>query len=424
MPPRDPHMTMPALVNSHTHSPFGPQFNGVIRSQSFEAYVVDMNLRFFQSESPEETYALALYTGYENLAAGNTAIIDQCFVPLTPDHFFAITRAYEKLGVQAWVFSELGDLPMSFYTKEAYPKVKSALHLHELPDQLQMLCTQGDDFRDQLQAVERLIRGCKGGRVKVGLGLSNPIWCSDELLGGASDLARSLECPINFHAEESPLQRRVHQEQWGMSGIQRVAKFGLLGERTLVTHVVHVNEGDMQVMAKSGCFVSHNPTSNLKLRNGVAPIGRMMEAGIRVCLGSDGHSSGDTQSLFPGMKVAVALANMNGLNKLNLLPEQTALSMARENGRQLWFDDDFSQDYIQFSVPVGAWGHVWDDPGPKIEEVYVAGEPRLSAARELVHQSGADTLVYSLMRKLSAPDLDKQAGELARWVEAKTQSWF
>ena len=152
MPSNNPIPSMPALVNSHTHSPFGPQFNGVIQSQSFEAYVVDMNLRYLQSESPEETFAFALYTGYENLAAGNTAIIDQCFVPLNADHFYAVTRAYEELGLRAWVFSELGDLPMSFYTQEAYPNVKGALHFEELPEPLQELCIAGDDFQDQLDA--------------------------------------------------------------------------------------------------------------------------------------------------------------------------------------------------------------------------------------------------------------------------------
>jgi 5-methylthioadenosine/S-adenosylhomocysteine deaminase len=419
----DPFTRMPALVNSHTHSPFGPQFNGVIRSQTFEAYVVDMNLRYHQSESPEETYALALYTGYENLAVGNTAVIDQCFAPLTPDHYYSITRAYEELGLRAWIFSELGDLPMSFYTRESYPKFEHAMPVEKLPEKLQHICAEGEDYQDQLQSLEAVIRGWSSSRVKIGIGLSNPVWCSDGLLGGAGELARALDVPINFHAEESPIQRMAHQDQWGMSGVQRAAKFGLLGPRTLVTHVVQVDEKDIRLMANSGCSVSHNPCSNLKLRNGIAPIGRMIMSGIRVCLGSDGHSSGDTQSLFPAMKLAVALADLNGLDNLNLPPEEMALHMARENGRQLWFEDDFSQDYIQFSTPLGPWGFIWDDPALKIEEVYVAGEPRLAASRELVHQRGADALVCSTMEKLTAPEIDTEARKIAEWVEQYTQNW-
>jgi cytosine/adenosine deaminase-related metal-dependent hydrolase len=423
MSPSETLTTMPALVNSHTHSPFGPQFNGIIQSQSFEAYVVDMNVRSFQPETPEEISALALYTGYENLTAGNTAIVDQCFVPLTPQHFYAVPQAYADLGLQAWVFSELGDLPMSFYTKEAYAQFEKAIPLGELPEDLQALCVEGDDYRDQLHALSDLIKGWHAGRVNIGIGLSNPVWCSDELMQGAADLARSLDAPINFHAEESPIQRVAHLAQWGMSGIQRASKFGLLGPRTLVTHVVQVDRKDIALMAESGCSVSHNPTSNLKLHNGIAPIGKMITAGSNVCLGSDGHSSGDSQSLFPVMKMTAALADMNGLSSLGVAPETVALAMARENGRSLWFEDGFSQDTIQFSSPIGPFGHVWDDPAPKIEEVYIKGEPRLAAARELVNHRHADAIVHNSMGKLTAPELQKKARGLADWVEERTSDW-
>ena len=419
----EPITHMPALVNSHTHSPFGPQFNGLIQSQTFEAYIVDMNVRSFQPETPMEISALALYTGYENIAAGNSAIIDQCFVPLTSEHFYAITQAYEDLGLQAWVFSELGDLPMSFYTKEAYAKFEKAIPLGDLPEDLQALCAESDDYRDQLHALSNLIKGWHGGRVNIGVGLSNPVWCSDDLMHGAADLARSLDVPINFHAEESPIQRVAHFAQWGMSGIQRAAKFGLLGPRTLVTHVVQVDQEDISLMARSGCSVSHNPTSNLKLHNGITPIGSMIAAGIRVCLGSDGHSSGDSQSLFPVMKVTVALADLNGIGSLKQTPEFLALKMAREDGRGLWFEDDFSQDTIQFSSPIGPFGHVWDDPAPKIEEVYIKGKPRLAAARELIHHRGADAIVHNSMGTLTAPEIQDKARQLASWVEERTRHW-
>jgi guanine deaminase len=416
--------SIPALVNSHTHSPFGPQFNGVIRSQSFEAFLVDMNVRSFQPDTPEEISALALYTSFENLAAGNTAIIDQCFVPLTPEHFYAVTQAYEDLGIQAWVFSELGDLPMSFYTKEAYPKFERAIPLRELPEDLQALCGESDDHRDQLHALGELIRGWEGDRVKIGVGLSNPVWCSDDLMAGAAELARSLDVPINFHAEESPVQRIAHRAQWGLSGIQRAEKFGLLGPRTLVTHVVQVDLEDIRLLAESSSSISHNPTSNLKLHNGIAPIGAMIEAGINVCLGSDGHSSGDSQSLFPVMKIAAALADLNGLSTLDMDSETMMLKMARENGRQLWFEGDHAGDRIQFSPPIGPYGPVWDDPAPKIEEVYIAGEPRLTAARKLIHQRGADAIVQDAMGKLTNPELSAKARQLAEWVDERTSDWL
>jgi 5-methylthioadenosine/S-adenosylhomocysteine deaminase len=414
---------LPSLVNSHTHSPFGPHFNGVIRSQRFEPFIVDINSRALQPESPEEARDFALYTGWENLAAGNTAIVDQCYVPLTQEYLFAVAEAYQRLGLRAWVFTELADLPMSFYTQEAYPRFEGALPFAALPQKLQALCEPPQDYRDQLQALGRLIRAWPGGQVNIGVGISNPVWCSDDLLQGAAELAHSLQVPIEFHAEESPIQRKAHAAQWGMSAIRRAQQLGLLGPRTLLTHVVQVDDEDIARMASAGCSVSHNPCSNLKLHNGVAPIGAMREAGINVCLGSDGHSSGDTQSLFPAMKLVAALSELNGMAASLEGIEEIALEMAAENGRRLWFEGDFSRDYIALRPPIGPVGHVWDDPAPKIEEVYIDGEPRLAAAWQLVQQSGADARVEAAMRHLTSPSMEREARALAEWTEAIIADW-
>ncbi len=414
---------LPSLVNSHTHSPFGPHFNGVIRSQRFEPFIVDINFRALQPESPEEARDFALYTGWENLAAGNTAIVDQCYVPLTREYLFAVAETYQQLGLRAWVFTELADLPMSFYTKEAYSRFEGAIPLAALPDDLRALCEPPEDHRDQLQALGGLIRAWPGGRVNLGVGISNPVWCSDDLLRGAAELAHSLRVPIEFHAEESPVQRKVHRAQWGMSAIQRAHRLGLLGPRTLLTHVVQVDDEDIALMAAAGCSVSHNPCSNLKLHNGIAPIGAMREAGINLCLGSDGHSSGDTQSLFPAMKLVAALSELNGMADSLERTEEIVLRMAGENGRRLWFDGDFSGDYIEFRPPIGPVGHVWDDPASKIKEVYIDGEPHLAAAWRLVRESGADARVETAMRHLTSPEIERGARALAEWTEAKTVDW-
>lgn len=414
---------LPALVNSHTHSPFGPHFNGVIKSQPFEPFIVDINARALQPESPQEAGAFALYTGWENLAAGNTAIVDQCYVPLTEEYLFAVAQAYEDLGLRAWVFTELADLPMSFYTREAYPHFEGAVPLAALPEDLRPLCEAREDYRDQLQALGSLIRAWHGGRVNIGVGISNPVWCSDDLLQGAAELAHSLDVPVEFHAEESPIQHKAHLAQWGKSAIQRAHDLGLLSPRTLMTHVVQVAEDDIALIAASDCSVSHNPCSNLKLRNGIAPIGAMLAAGINVCLGSDGHSSGDTQSLFPAMKMVAALAEMNGMAAAPQDAEEIALQMASENGRRLWFEGDFSQDYIEFRPPIGPMGHVWDDPATKIGEVYIGGEPRLAAAQEQVRVDGADSIVEAAMRRLIAPETESKARVLAEWTQSQTVNW-
>lgn len=401
--------SLPGFVNAHTHSPYGPQYAGVTGTQSFESYIIDITARQKDPYTPKELAAFALVTGLDNLSSGNTAIIDQCYLPLTSEAVYAVARAYEQLGLRAWIFTELSDMPFMVYTREAYPNFSRAIPLRQLPEELQLLCTVELDYRDQLTAVRNIIKEWHGRQVRLGIGLSNAVWCSDDLLSAAAALAREMDVPLTMHVEESPMQHGVHLAQWGMSAIPRLEKLGLLSSRLLLSHVVQVDDADIATLAKYDVSVSHNPTSNLKLRNGIFPAGKMIRQGVNVCLGSDGHSSGDSQSLFPVMEIFVALGELNGLFTLDGEPEAIALKLAVDNGHKLWFDGDLSQDRMEFSSPVGLYAFVWDSPACKIEEVIINGSPCLQKAREIIRESGADKIVIDHMAKLTDPEVEWQA---------------
>jgi hypothetical protein len=183
---------------------------------------------------------------------------------------------------------------------------------------------------------------------------------------------------------------------------------------------VQVDDDDIKLLASYGCSVVHNPLSNLKLQNGIAPIGKLLAAGINVCIGSDGHSSGDSQSLFTALKMVTALGSLNGLQHLDGIMEEISLEMATTNGRRLWFEDNTAQDYITFSAPTGPYGYVWDDPVPYIAEVYVDGIPRLAAARELVDKRGAHLIIAEMMERLVTPDREARVEESVRFLLAQS----
>jgi cytosine/adenosine deaminase-related metal-dependent hydrolase len=406
--------TLPGLVNAHLHSPYGPQYRGVTRSRPFEAWMGDVMARETRPLTPEEVGACALVTGLENLAAGNTALLDQYFGPPTKEYLYAIAQAYEDLGLRAWVFPSLGDLPSVCYTREGFPRYPQAVPASTLPAEMQAWALPTPHYEDQLSAVAEAVRGWRGKRVRIGVGLSNPVWCSDGLLRDAAQLARELSVPVEVHAEESPVQREVSLAEWGLSGVQRLGHFGLLTGRTLLAHVVQVDEADIALLARSRASVSHNPVSNLKLQVGVAPVGRMVEAGVNVCLGSDGQASGDSQNLFTVLKFVAALAGQNGLRAQAEIVEQAALRMAVENGRRLWFEGDLSRDEIEFDEPLGPYSYAWDDPAGHISEVVVDGVPRLAAARRLVRERGADRRMVELRAALVAPGRLAQAEQWAQ----------
>jgi cytosine/adenosine deaminase-related metal-dependent hydrolase len=405
----------PAVVNSHAHSPYGPHYTGTIASQPMESFMVDISLRHRREETPVEAKAFAFVTGIENLSCGSASIIDQCYLPLTNEHYHAVANAYKELGMRAWVFSELSDLSFIAYTEETYPKYPNAVNLQDLPKELQALYEKlrPIDYVDQLEKLEVIIKEWQGSKVRIGVGISNPVWCSDDLLRGAAELARNLNVPVNFHISESPIQREVHLAQWGTSAAKRVAKLGLLTSETLVTHAVQVDDSDISVMAKSGCSMSHNPISNLKIRNGIAPIGKMVSAGINVCLGCDGQSSADTQNLFTVIKVAGSLSDQNGLGSLPGKAEDYLYKMAIQNGHKLWFEGDLSSDYIELNGSIEPYGFVWDDPAYKITEVYIDGNPCLESANNLVNKSGAHDIVTDWRNAIIEPALREHAESIA-----------
>jgi len=391
--------TLPGLVNAHVHGAYGPQFRGLRPSLQFERYLVDVACRDLATPSADDYRACSLVTGLENLSAGCTALVDHYYGPRSSAYVYGVARSYEAIGIRAWVLVDVSDLPYVAYTRELYPRFVDAVPESELPPMVKSaLRAQLPDrpAAELVAEVEELVRGWNPSRVRLGLGLGNPVWASDELLEAAARLVRDSQVPLTVHAEESPLQRRVSFAQWGMSGVARLASFGLLSERTLVSHAVQIDADDIDLLARHGASVSHNPISNLKLQNGIAPVGALLDAGVNLCLGSDGQSSADSQSIFSAMKFVSALAGLNGLRGRDELPEDAALRMATANGHRLWWDDDPSGDAVELAEPLGPYAHAWDDPVPSIAEVYVGGERRLAAARELVRESGALETVLRL----------------------------
>ena len=407
--------TFPGMVNAHLHSPYGPQCRGVTRSRPFEAWMVDIMARETHPATPDEVSVCALVNGLENLSVGNTALMDQYFGPTTSAHLYAAAQAYVDLGLRAWVFPSLGDLPDVTYTREGYPNFPGAIPAAQLPEGMQQWALPEPHYEDELNAAAEIIRGWQGSQVRLGMGLSNPVWCSDGLLRDAAQLTHELDVPVEIHAEESPMQREVSLAEWGMSGIQRLDSFGLLTERTLLAHVVQLDEADIALLASRRVSISHNPVSNLKLQVGIAPVGRMVAAGVNVCLGSDGQASADSQNLYTVLKFVSALAGQNGLRALEGIVEEMALKMAVDNGRRLWLEGDLTHDYVEFDEPLGPYAYAWDDPALHIAEVYVDSVPRLAEARRLVRERGADRRMIELREALVTPD---RLAEAERWVSA------
>jgi 5-methylthioadenosine/S-adenosylhomocysteine deaminase len=140
-------------------------------------------------------------------------------------------------------------------------------------------------------------------RVRGGVTPSAPQRSTDTLLEAQFDLASRASFPFFIHVQETRLQWKQGPALYGHSMIRHLGKLGVLGRPTSIIHGVWLDHADIDALADSGASVIHNPVSNLRLGSGIAPVRRLLQAGINVMLGTDGTSSSDALCILDAMKV-------------------------------------------------------------------------------------------------------------------------
>ena len=94
--------------------------------------------------------------------------------------------------------------------------------------------------------------------------------------------------PLHIHLSETLLEVEESRRRHGMPGVPYMRKQGLFDAKVLAAHCVHVDEGEIRALKNFGAGVAHNPSSNLKLAAGIAPVTKMLELGVNVGIGKDG----------------------------------------------------------------------------------------------------------------------------------------
>ncbi len=154
-----------------------------------------------------------------------------------------------------------------------------------------------------------------------------PYTCTPEILQACAALAAETGIPLHTHLSETALEVADSRKQHGMPVIPWVEKQNLFDARVLAAHCVHVDEGELRKLRKAGAGVAHNPTSNLKLASGVAPVIKMLELGLNVGIGTDGAAANNDLDMFEETRLAAILAK--GITgDPTALPAKKALEMA------------------------------------------------------------------------------------------------
>ena len=158
-----------------------------------------------------------------------------------------------------------------------------------------------------------------------------PYTCTAEILQACAALAAEFDVPLHIHLSETLLEADTSRKEHGMPVVPWVRKHNLFDAKVLAAHCVHVDEGEMRTLQHANAGVAHNPTSNLKLASGVAPVVKMLGLGLNVGIGTDGPASNNDLDMFEETRLAAILAK--GISgDPTALPARDALAMATRLG--------------------------------------------------------------------------------------------
>ena len=256
-------LLMPGLVNAHTHV-YMALFRNCADDLTFNDWLFGRILPLEDKLTPEDCYWATLLGVMEMVSTGTTAFS-------TMDFFLdATARAATESGIRA-VLSR-GLVGGRDNVEGGQKRLREAF-----------------DAFDTWKGNEKLT---------FMLAPHAPYTCDDSYQTEVAREAERLGLRVHTHISESQSEVETIRDQYGCTPPELMDRCGLLTDKTVAAHCVHVTDSDIDILSRRGVSVVTNPASNLKLANGVAPVVKMLKAGMNVALGTDGASSNNALNMF------------------------------------------------------------------------------------------------------------------------------
>ena len=291
---------MPGLVNAHTHVPM-TLLRGLADDLRLDVwlmgYMMPVEREFV---SPEFVRLGTLLACAEQIRSGVTTFNDM--------YYFEEDVA--KAAADAGMRAVCGQTVMKFPAPDAA------------------------SYEDSLQMAREFIQRWKDHPLIVpAVAPHAPYTCTDEILQATAQLAKEFDVPLHTHLSETSFEVENMRDENGMPVIPYVKRQRLFEAKVIAAHCVHVDAGEIRTLHNAGSGVSHNPSSNLKLASGFAPVVKMLEIGINVGIGTDGPASNNDLDMFEEVRLAAFIAKAV-TNDPTTLPAPQALLMATRLGAQ------------------------------------------------------------------------------------------
>jgi len=283
---------LPGLIDLHYHTALGKGWSDHL---PLWEYLDTCWYPIIRALDYDAAYWAALASYTESIKCGVTTVNDM-YRQLT-----ALADAAEEIGIRAVLSNDVAD-----------PE-------HNL-DTL-------DDNKEAFQAKH----GAANGRIEVYVGIEWLPLASEELLRDARQLADELGTGIHIHLNESLTEVENSKQRFGRRPTEVAYDTGILGRNCIAAHCVWLSDTEIALMRETGTQISHNPTSNAKLGNGIARLPEMLRAGINVGIGHDAAECNNSRDLFEVMKFASLMHRASRVDA-SLQQAGDVLRMATRNG--------------------------------------------------------------------------------------------
>lgn len=295
---RQNHVVMPGLINTHAHTPMN-----LLRGLADDLQLMDwLHHHIWPAEAKllceESVYDGTKMAIAEMIRGGTTCFNDHYFFPNES------AQAAIDVGMRANIGLWVGSVPTG-WAKNAEEYIQKAKHAYENRNQNPL--------------------------VTFALAPHSPYVNDDHSLMLTKQFADEHNLKIHIHLHETQAEIEMNLASHGNRPMERFYKMGLLNDRMIAVHMVHLNDDEIALCAETKLHVSHNPESNLKLASGFAPIAKLLKAGVNVSLGTDGAASNNDLDLFGELQTAALIAKAVNQDP-TVLDAMTVLEMATING--------------------------------------------------------------------------------------------
>lgn len=289
-------LVMPGLVNAHTHAAM-TFLRGLADDMPLMDWLQQKIFPVEQGLTPDLVRLGSLLGFAEMLRTGTTSCVDMYIFEA------AVLEAADKAGLRCLAGEGVFNFPSA-----CCPDADAAL----------------------ARTREMAQRWAGHDRLHVAVMPHSVYTTTAAQLTACRELADELGLPLHIHLAETRQETALSLEQHGLRPVTHADRLGLLRPGTILAHVVDVDADEIALLARRGVIVVHNPSSNMKLASGVAPVPAMLDAGVRLALGSDGAASNNRLNMFTEMGRAALLHKAAG--DPETMPARTVLDMTTRGG--------------------------------------------------------------------------------------------